>query len=370
MDRINLVRLKEVMNRAALGKELTIGFLGGSITQGSLASEQKNTYAYRVWTWWKQTFPKAEFHYVNGGIGGTSSHYGVARAVTDLLMYQPDFVVVDFSVNDEADAFFQETYEGLVRKLVSWDSKPAVVLLHNVFYDTGLSAQEYHQAVGKWYGLPCISIRDTVYQRIQAGELKRTELTLDGLHPNDRGHELVAAEVIRFLEGVKAWVLDGGEWKEEWECRKEEGLPSALTANGYEQMRRLTIRECSPRLFGFAADTEEKMGHLDVFKNGWIGRHGGDRIVFEVEGENIALQYRKSVKKPAFCALAVVDGKREEGVLLDGNFDEDWGDCQYLQVLMHHGERGKHLVEVEVLPLAEEDAVSFYLMGVIVGGKG
>lgn len=115
MEKINLSRLKNCMARAQRGEELTIGFLGGSITQGSLATEHENTYAYRVFNWWKETFPNGEFHYVNGGIGGTTSHYGVSRAVTDVLMYQPDFVIVDFSVNDEPDEFFQETYEGVIR---------------------------------------------------------------------------------------------------------------------------------------------------------------------------------------------------------------------------------------------------------------
>ena len=106
-----MARLKNCMKRAEEGQELTIGFLGGSITQGSLATEHENTYAYRVFSWWKEAFPNAAFHYVNGGIGGTDSLYGVSRAVTDVLMYQPDFVVVDFSVNDTADDFFQETYD-------------------------------------------------------------------------------------------------------------------------------------------------------------------------------------------------------------------------------------------------------------------
>ena len=325
------------MDRANCGEELTIGFLGGSITQGSLASQHEKTYAYQVFRWWNQTFPKAKFYYVNGGIGGTSSHYGVARAVSDLLIYQPDFVVVDFSVNDTADSFFQETYEGLVRKILAWDSKPAVVLLHNVFYDTGLSAQKYHQAVGEWYHLPCISIRDTVYQRVKTGELKRIELTPDGLHPNDQGHQLVAAEIIHFLEKVKVCVLDGAILVEGWEYGTEE-LPAAFTANRYEQAKRLTIQNCSPKLLGFFADTEEKMGHLDAFKNGWIGKRARDRIVFEVKGSCIALQYRKSVQKPALCAIAILDGNQEQAFLLDGNFEEDWGDCQYLQVLLHHGE--------------------------------
>lgn len=100
MENYDLERIKSVIQRAQSGQELTIGFLGGSITQGSLATEHENTYAYRVYKWWCDTFPQAKFNYVNGGIGGTDSYYGVSRAVTDVLMYQPDFVVVDFSVND------------------------------------------------------------------------------------------------------------------------------------------------------------------------------------------------------------------------------------------------------------------------------
>ena len=108
MRAANYSRLKKLLRRAAQGEELTIGFLGGSITQGSLSSTPETCYAYRVYQWFVRTFPQATFHYVNGGIGGTDSFYGVSRAVTDVLMYQPDFVVVDFSVNDTKRAFRQE----------------------------------------------------------------------------------------------------------------------------------------------------------------------------------------------------------------------------------------------------------------------
>lgn len=125
MNTSNFARLKELLRRAAAGQELTIAFLGGSITQGSLSTQPGNAYAFRVYQWFVDTFPQSKFHYVNGGIGGTSSHYGVARAVTDVLMYQPDFVAVDFSVNDLKVPFRQETYEGVVRKLLTWPSHPA-----------------------------------------------------------------------------------------------------------------------------------------------------------------------------------------------------------------------------------------------------
>lgn len=372
MYSINLSRLKSCMRRAVHGGELTIGFLGGSITQGSLASEHTRTYAYRVYTWWKEAFPLASFYYVNGGIGGTNSHYGAARAESDLLMYQPDFVVVDFSVNDEADCFFQETYEGVIRKILAWNSMPAVLLLHNVFYDTGENAQEYHNAVGKWYGVPYVSVRDTVYRRMKAGEYVRTELTADGLHPNDKGHALVAGEIICFLEKIKAEVEKEDEKAKGADidaAREEEKrarrLPAPMTENAYEHTRRLTIREISPAMSGFRADTEEKMGHLDGFKNGWIGKRAGDRIVFEVEASCIAVQYRKTVERPALRAKVILDGDREHEAVLDGNFEEDWGDCQYLQPILHHGVKKKHRVEIEILP-GEEGGTWFYLMALII----
>lgn len=45
MYRPDLTRLENCMRRAVRGDEITIGFLGGSITQGSLASREQNTYA-------------------------------------------------------------------------------------------------------------------------------------------------------------------------------------------------------------------------------------------------------------------------------------------------------------------------------------
>lgn len=356
MYNFNLSRLKDCMCKAQNGEELTIGFLGGSITQGFLASEHKNTYAYLVFSWWKQTFPKSHFYYVNGGIGGTTSHYGVSRAITDVLMYQPDFIIVDFSVNDDANEFFQETYEGLIRKILKWESKPSIILLNNVYYDTGLNAQDYHNAIGQWYHIPYVSIKDTIYKKMKEGKYTKEELTEDGLHPNDNGHRLVANEIINFLEEVK---------KHMYENEKEIPLPESMTTNAYENAKRLTIREISPKLYGFRADTEEKSGHLDHFKNGWIGKKAGERIVFELEASCIAVQYRKTINKPALCAKLTLDDDTDNAILLDSNFEEEWGDCLYLESIIHHANKMKHKIEIEILP-TEANVTPFYLMSLII----
>lgn len=350
-------RLKDCFRRAAAGEELTLGFFGGSITQGSLATAPESCYAYRVYRWWCETFPRAKFHYVNGGIGGTSSHYGVSRVVTDLLMYQPDFVVVDFSVNDLEVPFAQETYEGVLRRILAWPSAPAVVLLNNIYYDTGRTAQDLHNAVGDYYGVPHVSIRETLYARMRSGAYTREQLTPDGLHPNDFGHGLVAEEICRLLAEVNAH-------REEPEPAPA-ALPAPMTADTYETARRLTIRECCPALAGFRADTAEKTGHLDHWKNGWIGSRPSDRITFTVEAENIAVQFRRTIRRPALRARLVLDGDTENPVVLDGNFDEDWGDCLALMPVLHHGTRGIHTVELTILPDENAGTTPFYLLALI-----
>lgn len=391
MGRIDLTRIRECMRRADEGGELTIAFFGGSITQGCAASVHEKTYSYRVFEWWKRTFPKAEFRYVNAGIGGTTSHFGAARIVPDLLMYQPDLAVIDFSVNDEANDFFQETYEGILRRILEWKSKPAVLVLNHVFYDTGENAQQYHNAAADWYHVPHVSMRDTLYRKVEAGEYAMEELTGDALHPNDQGHELVAEEIIAFFRQVweETRAREGNVQKEaaqeaglrredvqkeaaqkaglqEADAQKEDSpLPPPMTENAYEFASCLTIREISPELAGFRADTEEKTGHLDLFKNGWIGKRPGDKIRFQVTASCIALQYRKSVSKPALRAKLVLDGNRGEARILDGNFEEDWGDCLYLEPILHHGDHGKHSIELEILDDGAETAVPFYLVSLI-----
>ena len=78
-----------------------------------------------------------------------------------------------------------------------------------------------------------------------------------------------------------------------------------MTGNAYENATILTIANSSPKLDGFHVDTREKMGHLDIFRNGWIGRRVGDAIHFSLEASCIAVQYRKTIHRKAPVAQLV-----------------------------------------------------------------
>ena len=361
----NITRLKNLMKRAANGESLVIGFLGGSITQGSLSSTPKTCYAYLVYEWWKKSFPNAAFSFVNGGIGGTTSHYGGARAWKDVLCYRPDIVTVDFSVNDDANEFFEETYEGTLRRLLAAPSAPAVVVLNNVFYDTGKNAQDYHNRIADHYGIPHVSIKDTIFPDVESGKIVRADITPDNLHPNDKGHRLVADEICKLLDSIKEELEKEDTEGKIIETNDLASLPAPLTENAYEHSRLIQIQDNEAILDGFLVDPIEKKGMLDIFKNGWTAAHTNDKISFEIECSCLAVQYRKSVQQPVPKAKAVIDGDEAHAVILDGNFTEDWGDCLYLESLLHHAEKKVHRIEITVTD-AKDIVRPFYLVSLIV----
>lgn len=356
-NRGNWYRLKEVMKRASIGRPLTIGFIGGSITHGSLSSKPTTCYAYHVFTWWNKNFPNTEFTYVNAGIGATDSQFGVARVEKDLLIKKPDFVIIEFSVNDESNEHFLETYEGLVRKVYASESKPAVLLVHNVFYNTGSNAQLQHGKVGRHYHIPCISMQSSIYPELLAGKILNREITPDDLHPNDAGHELVASVITYFLDKVNKEKMNNEE--------KLEQLVAPITANGYQNSTRYQNDNVTWKGQGFEKDQEEQHDLTDCFKHGWLASKEGDSIIMEIEGASIAVQYRKSVVGPAPIAKVIIDGDEEHASILDANFDETWGDKLELQTIMEHGIDGKHTVEVKVTKVQPDNVVPFYLVAVI-----
>ncbi len=354
-NRGSFERIKRVMRNAQNGEPIVLGFLGGSITQGSLSSTPQTCYTYQVFQWWKDKFPRAVFEYVNTGIGGTTSQFGVARVEGDLLCYNPDFVIVEFSVNDENNEFFEETYEGLIRKIYQVEKEIGMLIANNVRYDNGVNAQEIHNKIGNYYSLPCVSMKNSLYPFVKAGEIIRSEITPDDLHPNDVGHKLVAQVINRVLDEI---------YQEMPTVEDSRIMPPPLTKNAYETSVLYQNDNCSPVLNGFQADSSTKENCRDIFKKGWFGSKIGDSISFDIQGTGIAIQYRKTIHKPTPIAKVTIDDK-EEAIILNGNFEETWGDCLFIETVLIHGEDKKHKVTIEIMEDHKEDKVPFYLVSVI-----
>ncbi|MBO4608938.1 MAG: SGNH/GDSL hydrolase family protein [Lachnospiraceae bacterium] len=357
-------RIKNMMKKAARGGEICIGFLGGSITLGCLASSPEKCYAHKVFEWFEETFPKTNFKYVNAGIGATDSQFGCARAEDDLLSFDPDICFVEYSVNDECEEHYHETYEGLVRKILKSSPDRALMLVWNFRYDNGKNAEKYHSMIADRYNVPAVSLKTAILPSLESGEVDRGLLSSDGLHPNDTGHSLVASVIISVLEDIRKHMDEVSEADAE--------MPEPETENAYEDSERYRndnsdkiLVECN----GFTADASAQSDITDIFKRGWTASEKGSFIEFKVTGSCIGIQYRKTIQKPAPIAKVTVDSGASGETVLDANFEEDWGDKLQLDTVLDHGKSGEHTVRIELTEVHEEDVLPFYLVSVIASGN-
>ena len=80
LNKGNNKRLKIAIEKAERGEEVTIAYIGGSITQGAAAKPiNTNCYAYKSYLMFKEMFGKdggENIHFVKAGVGGTSSELG------------------------------------------------------------------------------------------------------------------------------------------------------------------------------------------------------------------------------------------------------------------------------------------------------
>ena len=217
-------------------------------------------------------------------------------------------------------------------------------------------------------------MQGAIYQDILSGEIEDISLlSPDGLHPNDEGHELVSKVLTYLLEtlydeykcsslGEKACADDGK--------KSADGALLPLTENTFETAVRLDNRNFEPSLLGFVKDTSKQRDITDCFKNGWLGQKKNDRIVFELKGEyecsGIAIQYDKTMKRPAPVVSVTVDGNRDDAVIIDSAFDETWGDLLDIRQLFLHGEKAEHKLEIELIDDKDGKAVAFNLVSVII----
>src|SRR5258708_17922060 len=126
---------------------------------------------------------------VNGGVGGTGSMYGALRAGKDLLSSTPDFVVIEFAVNDNwTDG---EAFEGLVRQILAQPNQPAVLLLF-MMWEKGGNDQAMQAKVGAHYQLPMVSFRDALWPEMAAGPLNCSAHIVATGPPTDAGHATTA----------------------------------------------------------------------------------------------------------------------------------------------------------------------------------
>lgn len=203
LNKGNNKRLKNAMEKAERGENVTIAYIGGSITQGAGAKPiNTNCYAYQSYLSFKKMFGKnggENVHFIKAGVGGTPSQLGIIRYERDILRdgtVKPDVVIVEFAVNDGGDETKGVCYESLVLKILSAENQPAVILLFSVF-ENDWNLQDRLAPVGGHYNLPMVSVRDAVVDQFRLSKeegniISKRQFFYDIYHPTNDGHQIMA----------------------------------------------------------------------------------------------------------------------------------------------------------------------------------
>lgn len=355
------IRIQRFFNKAKEGGEYNIGFIGGSITLGAGATNDTRSYAYLVYSWFVSKFPNSSFKYINSAIAGIGSIFGSSRIEKELLRKKPDMVFIDYSVNDEPDKIHEESFEGLIRRAYYYTTEPAMMVIHNCLYDSGMNSQVSHDRVCRHYNVPSVSAQSSIYPEIVSGREEAGKYFIDNIHPNDEGHKLLASIIINYLEKVYNM-----EYEPEEYIKKAIPVPS-ITTNVFEHAKRYRNHNTTPDIDRFYPDEIPQDFVTDVFKDGWMASARGASIKFKVEGSTIAVMYRKTNKRPAPVARLILDGDEINAKILDANFTEDWGDKLAVEMILDHGSDKIHTVDIEIIETHHNDVLPFYLNGLIVG---
>ena len=220
----------EELNEADEGASVTLGVIGGSITQGepgpnSVEGRYDWRYSEMVQAWLQKEYPNVNVRLQNVALGGTSSDYGNFRLKTQLLNFEPDLVLVEYFCNDGTDAWSRESYETLLRRLLDSAGHPAVIALETTWNDLTKadtdpekfhSSLPAHMATLERYGVPLLSYRQAVKTQIAEGEYTWRTVDAyttgadnekgwqsDNVHPSRGGHELLANLVVKKLADVR-----------------------------------------------------------------------------------------------------------------------------------------------------------------------
>ncbi len=200
--------LKNTYAKLKNGEDVTVAYIGGSITEGA-GSTDKKTRGWRSLTtaWLKETYPSSDITEINATIGGTGSDLAVFRLDRDVLKYSPDLLFIEFAVNDTGVSGCEEYEEAMIRRVLKTSPLTDVVLvltctksifersLKGEYSDSRIS----YEVLSEHYDLPLLDIGEEINSRVRAGEGDYMTYTKDSVHPNDLGHRILASAATRFL---------------------------------------------------------------------------------------------------------------------------------------------------------------------------
>lgn len=295
--------LPNVFQKWWAGKEVRVGYLGGSITA-------QNGWRPKTLAWFNQQHPNSNSTEINAAIGGTGSDLGVFRLKQDVLDHKPDLLFVEFAVNDGSAPTDRilKAMEGIVRQ--TWKANPSTdicfiyTLTEGMLFDFDAGrfphAASVMEQVADHYGIPSIHLGVEVARLHREGKLifsgqptkeeadrmaqqGKVLFSPDGVHPYEAtGHELYFQTIKRSFALVEqAGVAPGPHI-----------LPKPLVSDNWEEAKLvpLNVVGLGKEWHKLSGSQDKKAEEYSRYLPGlWKANRSGTTLIVQFKGTSLLI---------------------------------------------------------------------------------
>ncbi|MBP1564542.1 MAG: SGNH/GDSL hydrolase family protein [Oscillospiraceae bacterium] len=330
----NNYRLKKAFEK----NNINIAFVGGSITKGwSGCRYIADDYTKIFYDYIRRKYENKEIIYSNYSTESANSFMGLSITSKEINDENyPDIVFIEYAVNNECNKEHMISFESIIYKMLSLPSKPAVILLFMINQSL-YSCQGYMKRVGEWYGLPMVSVADSLSCMIQEKSFDWQIYSDDWIHPNEWGHKFIGKCLVNCFETVMSKDTDA-----ELTCEK------SLYSTEYSRYCPVDI---STEKF-FAPDYKNESA-CEFFTNGLEMKRGlhNSVIKFESDFKHLFITYKHDKTERFSDADIYIDGKK--AAFLQGMSIYGWGNI-VLKHVYSFDVSGRHNVEIRVKDCKKE----------------
>ena len=378
----NNARIKQVIQNARDGKDVTLAYIGGSITEGALAKPNSMCYAEVSAKTFGVKYGKnngENVHFINAGMSGTPSDIGVVRYNRDVIdrlpegSDHPDVLFIEFAVNDYGTATAGKGYEGLIRQALK--SGSAVVLVFSVFKQAsgGVVCENDYRPFGTYYDLPMISMGNAISSYFATSDKEAFYKWYfgDSLHPNNTGYQLMADCITRMFDKmdketaeednitdmdamapVKSSAYQGMKMLDSKTDVTKDNAITSFTSGGFNQNDNATG--------SFQYEYKGQKGAA-WFPDNWMhtSTSGTDALKLKVKCKALTLIYKLSNSTEYGSADLYVDGKLK--ATLSGYDTSGWNNGK-VYVAIEEDAEAEHTIELRMND--ESESKKFTLMAI------
>jgi len=199
------MNINNTLHKIKSGEKVQLVALGDSLTYGWMTQYGFLDYLEILIN---KKYPDSKVLIINKGVPGDTAGDGLHRLERDVIKLSPDLVFIQFALNDAYSGYspheFQKNIESIIVKIKDKLNSEIALLTSVAIQDNSMNkvANEFYRKISdsaKKYDLPVAAVHEYWGKKIALG-IKHSQLVqYDGVHPTEKGYELMAEAVFELF---------------------------------------------------------------------------------------------------------------------------------------------------------------------------